>query len=136
PAAAAPPQDAYSAGDFERLLAEGPAAAGQRVRTTLYCESITLVNVVREPETKVAPSLAALMDADGRVPAAECSWGASANAPDFLLLVPANLAERFAAAPVVTLGFVKRRKVNAEVQWLGRSEALALNTAGVLDALL
>ncbi|HET8656166.1 MAG TPA: hypothetical protein VFL93_11670 [Longimicrobiaceae bacterium] len=135
PAASAPPVDAYTNGEFDRLLAEGSAAVGQRVRTLLYCEEITSFSVMRDVGTQVAPSVAALVGADGRVPTAECKWGADPNAPSFLLVVPPGLAERFAAQPMVQLGFVHRRKVGAEVEWLGRSEALALNTAGVLRAI-
>lgn len=132
PAASAPVQAAYSLGDFERLLAEGQGAVGQRVRTELFCQAINSVATKREADTQVAPSVAALVDANGRVPGAECKWSNDPNAPDFLLLVPPALAERFAAAPQVRQGFIDRRRVRAEVEWLGQSRPLQLRTAGVL----
>lgn len=134
PAARAPLQDAYTVGDFERLLAEGAGAAGQRVRTTLYCGAISSVSL--NAAAPISPSVAALADAGGRVPGAECRWGQDQNAPNFFLLVPASLAERFAAAREVETGFVRRRRVQAEVEWIGRSQALALRNAGVLRAIL
>lgn len=129
-AAGAPPQDAYSVGDFERLLAEGERSEGLRVRTELFCNEIS-PTALRDVEA-VNRAVAALADANRRVPAAECRWGPSATAPDFLLLVPSALAERFAAAPEVRQGFVSRRKVAVELEWVGRSEALALRNVGVL----
>jgi hypothetical protein len=84
------------------------------------------------PEAAVAA-----LAANGRVPAAECKWG-SANDPrreDFVLLVPPDLADRFASTPVVTDQFQRRRRISAEVEWLGRSEALALRPAGVFRGL-
>jgi hypothetical protein len=129
----APPVDAYGPADFERLLAEGDLAAGRRVNARLFCGGITAVALRSVP--KVPGSVAALADSDGRVPAAECKWGAATAAPDFLLLVPAPLAERFAAAPEVEQGFVRRRRVDAEVEWVGRSDAMALRTTGVLREL-
>lgn len=129
-AAGAPPQDAYSVGDFERLLAEGERSEGLRVRTELFCDEIS-PTALRDVDA-VNRAVAELADANRRVPAAECRWGPSATAPDFLLLVPPALAERFAAAPEVTQGFVARRKVAVELEWVGRSEALALRNAGVL----
>lgn len=130
PAADAPPQDAYTVGDFERLLAEGERVAGQRVRTELFCEPITPVTL--RDVSAVTREVAALADANRRVPAASCKWGASPSAPDFLLLVPPALAERFAAAPEVTQGFIRRRQVRVELEWVGRSEALALRNVGLL----
>src|SRR5690606_37909657 len=100
PAADAPVQDAYGVGDYERLLAEGNRVAGQRVRTELYCEPIAPMTL--RDVGAVNREVAALADANRRVPAAPCKWGASATAPDFVLLVPSSLAERFAAAPEVT----------------------------------
>lgn len=132
PAADAPPQDAYTVGDFERLLAEGERMAGQRVRAELFCEPIAPITL-RDVEA-VNRAVAELADANRRVPAAACKWGASASAPDFILLVPPALAERFAAAPEVTQGFIRRRRVRVELEWVGRSEALALRNVGVLRA--
>ena len=39
-------------------------------------------------------------------------------------------------SPVVQDNFVERRRVTAEVEWVGRSEALALRTAGVFRGLV
>jgi hypothetical protein len=128
--AGAPPIDGHSTGEFERLLADGESSQGRRVNTTLFCGSMTPVALRSVP--RVPSSVAELSDASGRVPAAECKWGAATAAPDFLLLVPADLAEGFAAAPEVEQGFVRRRRVEAEIEWVGRSDALALRTAGVL----
>lgn len=132
-AAGAPVIDAHTVGDFERLIAQGSDAAGQRVRTVLFCgptRSIALRRV-----DGVSRSIAELADSSRRVPGAECSWGADSNAPDFLLLVPSGQAQRFASMPEVRRGFVDRRRVVAEVEWLGRQDALALRTAGVLRRL-
>jgi hypothetical protein len=132
--APAAPEAAYGAAGFERLTLEGAAAVGRHVRTELYCEQPASFRV-REgvpPEAAVAA-----LAANGRVPAAECKWG-SANDPrreDFVLLVPPDLADRFASTPVVTDQFQRRRRISAEVEWLGRSEALALRPAGVFRGL-
>src|SRR5690606_31145270 len=131
--AGAPPVDAFGTAGFERLVARGQAAHGQRVRAELFCgplRPVALSNVER-----VDASIAALAGADGRVPGAECKWGsdgAGATRPDVMLLVPPELATRFASAPVVVDDFVERRRVTAELEWLGRSTALALRTVGVL----
>jgi hypothetical protein len=130
PAAGSPPVDAHSSSEFERILADGEAAQGLRVNTRLYCGSLSPVAVRSVP--RVPSAVAELADASGRVPAAECKWGSATAAPDFLLIVPAPLADRFAAAPEVEQGFVRRRRVDAEVEWVGRSDALALRTAGIL----
>ncbi len=130
PAAGAPPIEARSTSEFERILAEGEASQGLRVTTRLFCGSMTPVALRSVP--KVPSSVAEMADATGRVPAAECKWGSATAAPDFLLLVPASLADRFAAAPEVEQGFVRRRQVDAEIEWVGRSDALALRTAGIL----
>jgi hypothetical protein len=133
PSASAPPREALGTGEYERLLAQGEAVTGQRVITQLYCESVNSISM--DIETAVSPSVAAVADANGRVPGAECKWGADPAAPDLLLLVPPDLATAFAAAPEVQQSFVQRRSVRAEVEWIGRSEALALNTVGVLRAI-
>ncbi|CAN5646549.1 hypothetical protein BH23GEM6_BH23GEM6_19650 [soil metagenome] len=130
PAAGEPPVEGTSTSEFERLLAEGEAAQGRRVNTRLFCGSMTPVALRSVP--KVSSAVADLADATGRVPAVECKWGSATAAPDFLLIVPASLAEAFAAAPEVEQGFVRRRRVDAEIEWVGRSDALALRTAGVL----
>jgi hypothetical protein len=133
PAARAPVQDARTAAAYEELVARGQAAVGQRVRTVLYCRPIHSATLLHG--ATVTPSVAALADDRGQVPVAECSWGGTPDAPDFLLLVPPALAERFAMSPQVDVGFVRRRRVPAEVQWIGRSEALALRVGGVLEAI-
>lgn len=134
PAAGAPPRDAYGVGDLERLLAEGERAVGQRVRTELYCGSMDPVAL--RDEERVNRSVAALADGRGRVPASECRWGSEANAPQVLLLIPPEHAGAFAAAPEVEQSFVRRRRVRAVVEWVGRSEALALRNAAVLRQVL
>lgn len=133
PAAGAPVIEGYTVGEFERLLAEGEAAEGQRVRTVIYCEPTRAITL--RDAAEVNRSVAELADARRRVPGAECKWSDDDGAPDFLLLVPSEFAERFAAMPVVRQGFISRRQVPAEVEWLGRPEALALRTAGVLRRL-
>lgn len=129
-AAGAPVQDAYGVGDFERLLAEGESAVGQRVRTQVFCEPIAPVTL-RDVDA-VVRSVAELADTNRRVPAAPCRWGATESAPEFLLLVPPALAERMAMAPEVTQGFIRRRRLDVEVEWIGRSEALSLRNVAVL----
>lgn len=131
PASAAPPLDARSPGAFAQLVAAGDEAVGQRVNTELYCNSITSLSLRTVPGMPTV--VAELSDSGGRVPGAECKWGAATAAPDFLLLIPPSFADRFAAAPVVEEGFVRRRRLNVELEWLGRSEALALRNAGVLN---
>lgn len=133
-ASAAAPVEASGAAGYERLLAEGERAMGQRVRTELFCEPIKPVQL--RAEGTISASVAALADANGRVPGAECRWGEGTSVPDFLLLVPSALAEQFAAAPEVSQGFIQRRRVRAELEWIGRSEALALRNAGVLREIL
>jgi hypothetical protein len=131
-----PVENAYTAADYARLVAEGSAAMGQRVRTELFCAPIR--SVALSEVDQVNRAVAELVDAGGRVPAAECKWGRTSDAggQDFLLLVPPELAERFAAAPEVVQGFVRRQRVRAEVEWIGRSDALALRTVGVLRSFL
>ena len=131
----APLEDAYGAAGYERLVAEGEAAVGRRVRATMFCESIRSVGLRTGEGITANRSVAETADAAGRVPAAECRWGEEATAPDLLLVVPPALAERFASAPEVEQSFVRRRRVQAEVEWIGRSESLALRNAAVLRAL-
>jgi hypothetical protein len=125
-------EDAMTASDFERLLIEGDAAKGRLVRVQLACGPVSSVSMrsLDSPEEAVAE----LADAGSRVPAAECRWGGRAEErrPDFLLLVPPELAEAFSATPVVADGFVRRRAMVADVEWIGRAESLALRTSGVL----
>ncbi|MBW3570245.1 MAG: hypothetical protein KY467_03990 [Gemmatimonadetes bacterium] len=129
-ATAAGPENAYGTAGFERLVVEGEAAVGKVVRTELFCaapQSFTIVAGHRAPQ-----SVASLIQ-EGKVPAAVCKWGPSGEPrrEDLLLLVPPERAEEFAAAPVVNDNFVERRRVVAEVEWVGRSETLALRTAAV-----
>lgn len=128
--ASAPVVDAHTIAAFEGLIARGQAAEGQRVRTVLFCDATRSIALMSVDE--VNRSIANLADRERRVPGAECKWGQDRNAPDFLLLIPPEMTSTFAAAPVVRVGFVDRRRVAAEVEWLGRPDALALRTAGVL----
>lgn len=133
--AAGPVEDARSAADYERLLAEGDAAVGRRVRVELYCGAINPVAL--RPGEPVYASVAAVADSSGQVPAAECRWGKGRGVrrEEMLLVVPPSLAEAFAQAPLVSQGFVPRRQIRAEIQWVGRSSALALRSVGVLQTL-
>lgn len=137
PAAAKPPQDAFATADFERLVIEGQEARGRRVRTELYCDTPDPV-ALRQGIPNAESAILALRDSTGRVPGADCKWGARGDErrQDFLLLVPADLADDFAAAPVTTDEFVRRRRLLAEVEWIGRSEIVALRTVGVLRRVL
>jgi hypothetical protein len=128
--AAAGPEDAYGTAGFERLVVEGEAAIGKTVRTELFCaapQNFTIVSGHRAPA-----SVTSLIQG-GQVPAAVCKWGPSGEPrrEDLLLLVPPAQADAFAAAPVVNDNFVERRRVVAEVEWVGRSETLALRTGAV-----
>ena len=127
-----PLREAMGTGEFERLLAQGEGAAGQRVITTLFCEEVASISLT--PDQPTHPSVAALADANARVPGADCKWGDEDNAPDLLLVVPPALAPRLAAAPSVQQNFVDRRRIRAEVEWVGRADALALRNVGVLRA--
>lgn len=134
--ASAPVSDGYGTAGFERLLAAGEASVGQRVRTTLFCEPIRSVGLRTGDGVAANRSVAESADAAGRVPAAECRWGDEGSTPpELLLIVPPAEAERFATMPEVDQGFVRRRQVSAEVEWIGRSEALALRNVGVLRAI-
>ena len=137
PAAGEPPQDAFATADFERLVIEGQEARGRRVRTELYCDTPKPV-ALRQGIPNAEVAILALRDSAGRVPGADCKWGARGDErrQDFLLLVPADLADDFAAAPVTTDEFVRRRRLLAEVEWIGRSEIMALRTVGVLRRVL
>ena len=72
------------------------------------------------------------------MPGAVCKWGPSGEVrrEALLLLIPPALADEFAAAPEVTDNFVQRRRVVAEVEWVGRSETLALRTAAVFQRMV
>jgi hypothetical protein len=134
-AAAAGPEDAYGSAGFERLVVEGEAAVGKSVRTELYCEAVQNFTVIGG---HTAPRSVASLIQEGRVPAARCRWGnpSEPRREEFLLLVPPALRDQFASTPVVQDNFVERRRVTAEVEWVGRSEALALRTAGVFRGLV
>jgi hypothetical protein len=131
PAGAA--EEATGHADYERLLAEGGAARGRLVRVELYCGSVSSVATRQVPDEERA--LADLADAEGRVPAAECKWGRrrdEVQREDLMLVVPPHFVERFAQAPTVEDGFVRRRRVVADIEWMGRSEGMALRTTGIL----
>jgi hypothetical protein len=100
--------------------------------TTVYCEPIRSVSLRTGADIPVSPSVAQAADAESRVPAAECRWGSEGSAPELLLVVPPALAQQFASMPEVQQSFVMRREVPAEVEWIGRSDALALRIVGVL----
>jgi hypothetical protein len=135
PAAAAGTQDAYGTAGYERLVVEGEGAVGKVVRAELFCEAPQNFTVIAG---HTAPRSVASLIQEGRVPAASCKWGPSGEPrrQDLLLLVPPALAPAFAAAPVVDDAFVERRRVIAEVEWVGRSETLALRTAAVFRGLV
>jgi hypothetical protein len=129
------PEDAYGSAGFERLVVAGEAAVGKSVRTELYCEAVQNFTIIGG---NTAPRSVASLIQEGRVPAARCRWGSPSEPrrEEFLLLVPPSLATQFASTPVVQDNFVERRRVTAEVEWVGRSEALALRTAGVFRGLV
>ncbi|HEX2209416.1 MAG TPA: hypothetical protein VHG93_17190 [Longimicrobium sp.] len=133
--AAAGPQDAYGTAGFERLVVEGEGAVGKVVRTELFCAPPQNFTIVAG---HTAPRSVASLIQGGQVPAALCKWGPTGEPrrQDLLLLVPPAKAEEFAAAPVVNDNFVERRRVVAEVEWVGRSETLALRTAAVFRSML
>jgi hypothetical protein len=134
--ASAAPQPALGTEDFERLSIEGDAARGRVVQAQLFCDAPAPVALASNADT-VEAAVAALVDADRRVPGAVCKWGRrdDPRREDFLLLVPPALAAQFSSAPVVMDGYVRRRHLVAEVEWLGKSNALALRTAGVFRGL-
>jgi hypothetical protein len=126
-------QDAMRTADFERLSLEGERATGRVVRAQLYCDAPTPVALQSSSDTVEAAILPLVDSASQRVPAAECLWGAQDDPRrgEFLLLVPPSLAAQFAAQPVLMDGFVRRRRVVAQVAWVGKSRALALQTVGI-----
>ncbi|MEX2582799.1 MAG: hypothetical protein WD766_05975 [Gemmatimonadota bacterium] len=127
-------REAMTIGDYETLIAEGDRAVGQIVRTQLFCEPLSAMSM--RAIDGVNPTLAALSDDQGRVGAAECWWSREGRAQQFLLVVPPPLAAEFARAPEEEINFVRRRRVPAHVEWLGRSDALSLRYAGVLREIL
>lgn len=127
------PIEATRDADYDRLVLAGEEVAGQRVRTELFCDTPQPVTL-RDVDRLEAP-IAALRDQAGEVRGADCKWGpggGAASRKEFLLLVPPDLATAFAAQPMVTDNFVQRRRIRGEVEWIGRSRALALRTTGVL----
>lgn len=130
PPANQPTQAAYTTADFERLMLEGPRAIGRTVKAELYCEEPQTYQVRSNVQ---AEAVVAALASQGRVPAAECKWGGrnDARRQDFLLLVPPELAATFASAPLTSDEYQRRRRMVVNVEWVGRSEALSLRTAGV-----
>jgi hypothetical protein len=133
--AAGGPADAYGSAGFERLVVEGESSVGKVVRAELYCEATQNFTTIQGHTAP--PSVTALIQ-EGRVPAARCRWGGPSEPrrEDFLLLVPPAKAAEFASAAVVKDGFVERRRLIAQVEWVGRNQTLALRTAGVFQGLV
>lgn len=130
-------QDARTTADFERLILEGPRSVGRVVRAQLFCDAPTQVALMAGVDT-VESAIAPLVDKQAqRVPGAECKWGQQDDPrrEDFLLLVPPELAAEFGAQPVTLDGYIRRRKMVANVEWIGRSKALSLQTVGVFRGL-
>ncbi|HET7234741.1 MAG TPA: hypothetical protein VFJ16_32305 [Longimicrobium sp.] len=126
-------EPALTTADFERLTLEGPRAVGRVVRAQLFCDAPTPVALMAGVDT-VEAAIAPLVDRQAqRVPAAECKWGQQDDPrrEDFLLLVPPDLANQFAAQPVILDGYIRRRRLLANVEWIGRSRALSLQTVGI-----
>lgn len=128
-----PVQQALRTADFERLTLEGERARGRIVQAQLYCDAPAPVSLSSSSDT-VEAAIAPLVDrAASRVPGATCLWGAQDDPrrEEFLLLVPPDLAQQFTSEPVTLDGYVRRRKVVANVEWIGKSRALALQTVGI-----
>jgi hypothetical protein len=126
-------REGRSVAEYEILLAEGEKAVGAIVRTELVCQPITqmTLRVTQTPN----PALERVADGEHRVAAAECRWSDGGRTAEFFLVIPPGLAQAFTAIPEKEMNFVPRRKVAVQVEWLGRSEALSLRTAGVLLAI-
>jgi hypothetical protein len=132
-----PVEQALRTADFERLTLEGERARGRIVQAQLYCDAPTPVALSSSTDT-VEAAIAPLVDrAASRVPAASCLWGAQDDPrrEEFLLLVPPDLAQQFTSEPVTLDGYVRRRKVIANVEWIGKSRALALQSVGIFRGL-
>jgi hypothetical protein len=130
-------ESALTTADFERLTLEGPRAVGRVVRAQLYCDAPTPVALMAGVDT-VEAAIAPLVDRQAqRVPAAECKWGQQDDPrrEDFLLLVPPQLASEFSTQPVTLDGYIRRRRLMANVEWIGRSRALSLQTVGIFRGL-
>ncbi|HEU4559919.1 MAG TPA: hypothetical protein VFS20_18870 [Longimicrobium sp.] len=139
PPAQTPPvvEAALTTADFERLTVEGPRAVGRVVRAQLFCDPPTRVALMVGVDT-VEAAIAPLVDrATQRVPGAECKWGQQDDPrrEDFLLLIPPELAAEFASQPVTLDGYIRRRRLLANVEWIGRSRALSLQTVGIFRGL-
>ncbi|HET6232232.1 MAG TPA: hypothetical protein VFE05_19315 [Longimicrobiaceae bacterium] len=137
PATTGPAEPAYGSAGFERLTLEGQRAVGKRVRTELFCSAPSTFSI-NKTAGEVQEAVRSLADREGHVPAAECRWGAQNDErrEEMLLIVPPDLARDFAAAPVTTDDFVERRRLVADVEWIGRSETLQLRTGGILRAVV
>jgi len=132
-----PIEQALRTADFERLTLEGERARGRIVQAQLYCDAPTPVALSSSSDTLEA-AIAPLVDrAASRVPAATCLWGAQDDPrrEEFLLLVPPELAAQFTSEPVTLDGYIRRRKVIANVEWIGKSRALSLQTVGIFRGL-
>jgi hypothetical protein len=130
-------EQALRTADFERLTLEGERARGRIVQAQLYCDAPTPVALSASSDT-VEAAIAPLVDrAASRVPGATCLWGAQDDPrrEEFLLLVPPDLAQQFTSEPVTLDGYVRRRKVIANVEWIGKSRALSLQTVGIFRGL-
>lgn len=133
PAAPTAPIEGPRDADYDRLVIAGEEAVGRRIRTELFCDTPKPVTL-QEVDQLEAP-IAALRDQSGEVRGADCKWGrggTGSSRKEFLLLVPPEQATAFASQPMVTDNFVQRRHIRGEVEWIGRSRALALRTTGVL----
>lgn len=132
-----PVEPALTTADFERLTVEGPTAVGRIVRAQLFCDPPTPVALMAGVDT-VEAAIEPLVDkAAQRVPGAECKWGQQDDPrrEDFLLLIPAELANEFASQPVTLDGYIRRRRLLANVEWIGRSRSLSLQTVGIFRGL-
>ncbi len=132
-----PVEPALTTADFERLTVEGPNAVGRIVRAQLFCDPPTRVALMVGVDT-VEAAIAPLVDRTAqRVPGAECLWGQQNDSrrENFLLLIPPELAAEFASQPVILDGYIRRRRLLANVEWIGRSRALSLQTVGIYRGL-
>lgn len=130
-------EQAMTTADFERLTLEGERARGRVVQAQMFCDAPTPVALSSSTDT-VEASVAPLVDRGAnRVPGALCLWGAQDDPrrEEFLLLVPAELASQFTSQPVTMDGFIRRRRVVARVEWVGKSRALSLQTVGIFRGL-
>lgn len=126
----APTRDAFTIGEYERLLAEGESAVGQVVLAELFCGPVT--PIAMRPVEDRSPALTVLADDEQRVAGAECRWTRTDRSARFLLIIPPHLSEEFAQMPEEEINFIQERVVPANVEWLGRSDDLSLRIAGVL----